>query len=180
MSSTPASCPATRPASPLGDRLPIKAASAPASRRGSFVKSKKNLPPIPHAPADALLRHTFSATVGTAPTGRGVLSSSIAPSPLTYTLKDATVMSKHRVAPSATFGTAASGRGLRTTPRKLPALPGPALIGREVAEAQLPHSYHATFGTGRTDASLRPACDVHSYLDHTNTLPQKHAFHATF
>lgn len=90
-------------------------------------------------------------------------------------------MSHIRAAPSATFGTAPSGRGLtpRTTPRKLPAIPGPPLIGREVAEAQLPHSYHATFGTGRTSTEQRPCCDVHSYLDHETAQPFKHSFAAT-
>jgi len=182
----PASCPATRPASPLGMRpiVPVKATSAPQSRRGSFIKlhatKAKNLPPIPRAAGDVLLRRSMSATIGTAPTGRGVLRASTEPSPASYLVSD-NILARNRHAPCATFGNAPSGRGLtpRTVPRKLPAITGPALIGREVAEAQLPHSYHATFGTGRTETSLRPSCDVHAYLDHEKAQPFKHTFSAT-
>jgi len=180
------SLPATRAPSPIAMRPPVKAASAPASRRGSFVKTKsrgaKNLPPIPCAAGDALLRRTFNATIGTAPTGRGDLTTSAAPSPFSYMVSDKYIAS-NKAAPSATFGTASAGRGLlepSATYRKLlPAIPAPPLVGREAAEAQLPHSFHATFGKERTRESWRPSCDVHSYLNHESAQPFKHTFAAT-
>lgn len=181
------SAPATRPASPLGLRperpVVVKATSAPQSRRNSFIKlhpkkADSNLPPIPRAAGDFLLRRYPSATIGTAPTGRGVLTSSTAPSPASYLVSD-TFIAKNRAAPSATFGSAPRSVG-DVRPRRLaPIDAGTPLIGREAAAAQQPHSYHATFGTGRTELTRRPDCGVHSYLDHKSAQPFQHSFAAT-
>lgn len=176
----PASCPVTRPTSPLGGILKPLPASMPASRRGSFQRSRRDLPPMPpRAPADALLRRTFTATFGATPTGRGELKPST-DCPV-HAYESSELSEGRRRGPAAHFGTAGSGRGLvsHTDSRvKLPPLQQP-LLGPEATQAQLPHSFHATIGTARTEPRPRNPCDVHAYLDHAAAVPFKHSFSAT-
>jgi len=172
-----ASCPATRPASPLAlntPRIP-KAASVPSSRRGSFVSNKKKLPPV--SAADVLLRRNSSATFSTAP--RTLPERTICPVH-SYGAADNS-LSQRRAAPSATFGTAPSGRGLtpRDTPRKLPSLgEGTPFVGPEAADVNKRRGYHATFGSSKVDAPKQEACEVHAYAS-SNQPAEKHIFHAT-
>jgi len=160
--------------------LGLQAASTPGSRRGSFIASKK-LPAL--APADVRLRRNSSATIGTAPTGRGVL----APANCAVHSYGGTdrQLSQRPAAPAATFGTASAGRGLtpRGTPNKLPSLPAGStpLIGREEALANLPHTFSATFGTA--SRSTRPASGArrpHAYADSKGGQPRSHTYQATF
>jgi len=165
--------------SPLVGLTP-KAASAPGSHRGSFIAAKK-LPAL--APADVRLRRNASATIGTAPTGRGVLEPTNC-AVHSYGGTDRQ-LSQRPAAPSATFGTASVGRGLtpRGTPKKLPSLPtgNTPLIGRKEALANLPHTFSATFGTA--SRSTRPASGArrpHAYADCKGGQPRSHTYQATF
>lgn len=85
-------------------------------------------------------------------------------------------LSKRRAAPSATFGTATSGRGLspRSLPKTLPAIPP---VGREATDFKQPHIFHATFGKSQRGPRPRSGCKVHSYDVGSATT---HTFAATF
>jgi hypothetical protein len=119
------------------------------------------------------LRAAPSATFGNAPTTFGEAPK--APCPVhSYGASDVT---QRRAAPSATFGSAPTGRGVS----RLPALNGSPLVGTEAHAAQLPRSFHSTFGRAprMTElASQSPA--PHAYLSHTTAQPFKHSPSATF
>lgn len=182
---------ASRPTSPLGQRA---AASAPGSRSSSRLSSRRSsasskrstLPPL--APiddgsttGDGVFPHSFAATIGGASTGRGELPSSLC-QVHAYGASDAS-LSKTRASPSATFGTAPTGRGSssRATNRMLPALEGPPLIGTEAYIAQQPHTFHSTFGRApRLPEPRAEAAAPHAYLSHDNSQPFRHSYSATF
>lgn len=105
-------------------------------------------------PADALLPRSFSATLGTAPTGRGVLKLENCPVHA-YALAD-TPLSSCRRAPSVAFGKACvKDQTIQSSP---------ALIGREAAAALLPRVPHATFGTApRSERPKSGARRPHAY-----------------